>query len=66
MTDINLCPDVWKLYDLWTALLERKRPKATASEIGKAKRAYIEHRKTCKKCTPWRENNVSVIENVLQ
>jgi hypothetical protein len=49
--DFQLCDTGWIHYNLWSALLDQKRPKASRKDITAAKKAYLYHRQHCEKCT---------------
>ena len=51
MTTTILTCEVGKvLYEVWSNLLNQKKPKASSLEISSAKWAYTTHVKLCEKC----------------
>jgi hypothetical protein len=61
-----LCEQGYVLYMNWSHLLNRRGKKTDTDKIiiRKAEKAYIMHRRACKKCQPWiepdKEKSVSV------
>ena len=48
----HLCCTGWELYDAWTFHLETK---SDIDTVTRAHEAYVQHRRTCPKCTPWKD-----------
>lgn len=50
MIEITICPDAWKLYDIWMTTL-RAQP-IDMENVRISRNAYIQHRENCPLCTP--------------
>ncbi len=49
---ITFCDVGWRLYIIWSRLLDSHAPREDAKT---AERAYVAHRKSCQECSPWLE-----------
>ena len=49
---ITFCSVGWRLYTIWSRLLDSHAPREDAKT---AERAYVAHRKSCQECSPWLE-----------